>query len=581
MFNLLKSGVSVLAQAAQEVAEELNRPSNAPAGRGAQRRPLEDDGQAVFLGSEGRLVLCGFPHKQLATEVFREDRSLRPFSSPAALRDVLKARFPSPATQILVWNLSGIKYAYEDLDGNIIEYDFPARPILPFAALVEVANAINSWLASSKDNVAVVHDISGRRAAVVAACAMELTSYYIKETALRSVANEMGPSGNALVASQLRYFDYFCISRRPDSAFNADKRLRIDRVIINGVPDYSSESKLAISPDLGFCWPYLKVIDSKGQCIYSSPLADRAVFARDISFSVVPDHPVIVSSDVMLRFFHSKAHESPKGTDVPMFAVSFHVGFVTDVVLRFTFQEIDGTAKSPRFPKDMFIDVIFSENLDAPLVQAEVAKQKATMMQLAAESKQQGEGLDTLDQELEALDLGDVDVNQTSDEAFDFLTSPSSSRPASTVQPSKPPVVANDDGNIHTEPSSTRNDHEMDSVSKSELKSEVESPKKRADEDEERKVQTPKISGAVQSPKATSVESTPPKSVTVTPKDQPPVSAIKKVEAEEDTLEVAPVPPSPLDLNRGDSVLKEIEAALNEDDFAVEDFDISELDDAE
>jgi len=352
MLNLLRSSANTLVAAAQDVADELNKHS--------QQENSKLEGEAICLGSEGRLVLCGFPDRKLAGEIYREDRSLRPFSSPFMLKKFLLSTFPDVSTEFVVWNLSGKQYAYEELDGKIVEYDFPSRPILPFSVLVEVSTAIQSFLNAEKTNVTVIHDISGRRAAVVAACVMEMMEYYAPRTSLRAVATEMGKCGNALVASQVRYYEYFCASRNKES-FDPSRKLLLQRVIVNGIPDFSSDNKLAPTRDLALCRPYMKIVDQKGNEIGLSSPNPKQILGEDASFSLTPTQSVTVSGDILIRFFHKR--DMPQ-SDLAIFAVCFNVGFVNDVVLRFSLNDIDGTLKNPRFPKDIFVDVIFSDCID-------------------------------------------------------------------------------------------------------------------------------------------------------------------------------------------------------------------------
>lgn len=252
---------------------------------------------------------------------------------------------------------------------RIIEYDFPSRPIPPFAALLELAGAIHAWLESDDNNVAVVHDLSGRRAAIVVACALELSKTLPPRQALDAVTKKMGRPGSALVASQLRYFDYFCALHDKTlpywKSFDDKKQLRIQRIIVNGVPDFAHETKLSPNRDTASCSPYFEAYDGAGNILGSTkPLSP--VFGRDVSFSLVPSTPLTLMGDVMLRFFHHRLGEE----SFPMFAVAFHTGFVSDIVLRFMFHEIDGAAKNPRFPKDMFVDVILFPDLEHDVVKA-------------------------------------------------------------------------------------------------------------------------------------------------------------------------------------------------------------------
>ena len=343
MLDFFRSSANTFVTVAKEVAHELNQP---------EKRNLS--GQVFFFGKGKRLVLSGFPEKKYLSEKYREDRSLVPFSNPLELKTELFNAYGFECN-LVVWNLSGKKYAYEDFKGQIIEYDFPARAIPPLFVLAEIVNAINTWLNSAEPNVAMVHDISGRRAAIIIACVLELTGDCSPDSGLASVVNEIGHVGSALVPSQIRYFDYFC-KLQAKEGFELNKKLLLQRIIVNGVPDYANENGLSISPDEASCRPFLKIFDASGKELDCTDPPESPVFGREQSFTLLPSKTLCLSGDIVLRVFHRFGDNR---TDVAMFALSFHVDFVRDVILRFSVNEIDGTAKNPRFCKDMFIDIIF------------------------------------------------------------------------------------------------------------------------------------------------------------------------------------------------------------------------------
>jgi hypothetical protein len=413
----------------------------------------------------------------------------------------------------------------------------------------------------------VIHDISGRRAAVVAACALEYTGYYPKETSLRATATEMGRAGDALVASQIRYFEYFCISRRLNTIYKPDKQLRLERVIVNGVPDFSNDSKLAANQDAAFCVPYVRIIDSAGKELDASLPPSKAVYGTENFFGMTPtNRRLILQGDIMLRFFHHKQ----KDPDVAMFAISFHVGFVTDVVLRFTIAEIDGTSKNPRFPRDMFIDVIFSEHIDQSDMASELPVQtEVGERPYVEESIDIGEEDFTksaLMRELEALEDESL-VDAAGDEELQGFESNSSTPGATVVFVTNPSPVESPDADNQLE---TTHSEVTETVST--RGSEVEHSEgsaliaKRENESKdifEVQHQNP-IVGKYLNEKTILGEQ----------------SAVS-LELLMSPLKKDIVPPSPITMERGDSVLKEIEAALEEDeDFAVDDFDLSELEDS-
>ena len=337
--------------------------------------------QIAFLPGpfRGRLVVCGFPSANVRGA--RADRSLAPLKDPAELALWIKSRFP-PAPKFVVWNLAGVAYDTAPLDGNVVEYDFPGRPIPPLQVLVEIAVAVHAWLVKDETNVAVVHDLSGRRAAIVAACALELARPINAESALHAlVVPALGAVGRALVPSQHRYYDYFCSLRRadvsteppPPNASADETRMKpvespaftVLRVIVNGVPVYES----------GGCRPVLHVLDRDGN-VSGEAEGPALVPGWEGSFSLsflskdpaaTPRKPTVIQGDVMLRLFH-EIDNGPNGHKLaPVFAVAFHTGFVKrdQLVMRFSANDVDGAATNARVPPDLFLDVILAEGVVA------------------------------------------------------------------------------------------------------------------------------------------------------------------------------------------------------------------------
>lgn len=351
MLGLLKQASDTLRAAAQNVADEFNQHQN-------EQKPPLLLGEVEFFGKGGRIVLSGFPELEVIMGSFRPERSLRPFASPEDLLEVITTRFSRP--NVVVWNLSGKKYNYEELQGQIIEYDFPARPIPPFSALKEIAGAIRTWIDEDDSNVAVIHDISGRRSATVVACVLEMFAHYPRETGMRVVTSQLGPAGKSLVGSQIRYHTYFCDYLANPEA-DRSKELYVQRVIMNGVPDFTYPDKLSTSDNEASCVPFMRILNSTGLELGASDVPTSPVCRLDESISFVPARPTRVQGDIIIRFFHRHLGVE-EATEVAMFALCFHVGFVREMVLRFKYSEIDGTKWNPRFLKTMFVDVILSES---------------------------------------------------------------------------------------------------------------------------------------------------------------------------------------------------------------------------
>jgi hypothetical protein len=307
-----------------------------------------------------RLVICGFPGGGGAGSAAPPDRSLRALESPAKLREWLDKHFPQ--SHFVVWNLSGQTYDYETaLGGKVVVYSFPAHPVPPLAALVEIATSVRDWVCSGGTNVAVLHDLSGRRSAVVGACALQLTTTtnHARRT-LAEILLPLGHVGRALVPTQRRFYEYFVKSLDNGGGVKhiPSPKLVLARVIVNGIPDFYSSNggENALRP-------VLKVLSASNEVVGETRSGE--VHKDDLSFNLTPVtaddkggyRPTSVQGDVLLRMYHHQKEEM-----VTICAIGFHTGFVDDTLsLRFLASEVDGAVGNARFPAEFFVDVFFAK----------------------------------------------------------------------------------------------------------------------------------------------------------------------------------------------------------------------------
>lgn len=338
---MLSFVANTLLSAAQDVAQELNKST----------ATISRHSLCVF---DRQLVLCGLPahhqHQQFGKEL-HPLRSMQPFDGPENLKLELDRAFPrsedAEEPVYFAWNLSGVSWDASFCE--VIEYDYPSRPIPPLAALVEICKAMHQFLEANPRHVAIVHDLSGRRSAVVAACVLVLRGKGVG--ALDHVCAAMGNVGTALVASQHRYFAYFCEQHSGNTSGEAGQ-VALKRIIVNGVPDFAPPHS---QTDVR-CEPYFKVYDALGKELGGSD--KQVVSQNDASFVMVPKTSnVPLQGDILVRVF--------SGEGSAMFAFAFHTGFLEvesghgGGVLRLALDELDGTLNNRRFPQDMFVDLVF------------------------------------------------------------------------------------------------------------------------------------------------------------------------------------------------------------------------------
>ncbi|KAH9251143.1 hypothetical protein BASA81_011042 [Batrachochytrium salamandrivorans] len=333
---MLSFVANTLLSAAQDVAQELNKST----------APISRHSLCVF---DGRLVLCGLPARNPEPQQHGKElhplRSMQPFDGPENLKLKLDQTFPRTEEEeepvYFTWNLSGMPWDASFCE--VIEYDFPSRPIPPLAALVEICKAMHQFLEANPRHIAIVHDLSGRRSAVVVACVLVLRGKGLG--ALDHVCAAMGNVGNALVASQRRYFAYFCEQHSSSEV----RQVALKRIIVNGVPNFTNHQGIR-------CEPYFKAYDALGKELGGSD--KQVVSQNDASFVMVPKTSnVPLQGDILVRVFSGEGNA--------MFAFAFHTSFLEmesgggGGVLRLALDELDGTLNNKRFPQDMFVDLVF------------------------------------------------------------------------------------------------------------------------------------------------------------------------------------------------------------------------------
>ncbi|GBG30855.1 CDK5 and ABL1 enzyme substrate 1 [Hondaea fermentalgiana] len=330
----------------------------------------EDDLLANFSGKrvrsicpvseDGRLVVTGFLGDDPAVKIPNTAKAL----ARVRLADLHAqiAHRHGPGTSMTIWNLSGERYEYGDAE--VIEHNFGIHPAPPLATLQRLVREITACLRDDARQVAIIHDLSGRRSAVVAACCLlALEEDLSAQEALAKIGNALGGPGQALVPSQIRYIEYFSQLSVDNKECTLGCPQRLERIIVNGIPDYVNAS--GSGPQVPVkCRPFAKVILGTETVAGTRP---GPIFTpEDLCFSLVPLVPgkkssapagVVVRGDVLVRVYH--ADEQTQRT-TPMFALAFHTGFVQDGVLRAQAVEIDGAKDNGRFPPSFFVDLIFT-----------------------------------------------------------------------------------------------------------------------------------------------------------------------------------------------------------------------------
>lgn len=116
---------------------------------------------------DSRLVLCGFPGDATLMKLPPPHRCFAPFPLVE-----LAAFVKQEGKPFLVFNLSGHVYDYNCIQDQVVAYSLHDNPAPPFHLLLELVDSVKGWIQSMSDNLAIVHDVSGRRSIVVAICVL-------------------------------------------------------------------------------------------------------------------------------------------------------------------------------------------------------------------------------------------------------------------------------------------------------------------------------------------------------------------------------------------------------------------------
>lgn len=157
----------------------------------------------------------------------------------------------------MVWNLSEHSYQAEIFSTQVIDYIFIGYPNPPLEVLFALCNSIKAWLDTDPDNIAVIHCQATRcRSIMILACflAWNNSQFETSTAALGNLCKTLKLNISELMfPSQLRYMEYVdrilngerVIDKQP-----VTKRITIDRIILNGIPDIEKGDGPCIRPYL-------------------------------------------------------------------------------------------------------------------------------------------------------------------------------------------------------------------------------------------------------------------------------------------------------------------------------------------
>lgn len=308
----------------------------------------------------------------------------------AAVCHLLEKRHGSG--NVMIWNLSEVTTYHEhaagvlDRVGPVLAFSFPGSPAPPLGLWLQLLLSMEKWLQASKDNVAVVHCLTGkgRTSTVLAAFLCWMAEAGFEKTNMKSALEYIAQCKKMSVEvltipSQRRYAQYF--TNMLEGIRPSQPPLVLKRIIMSEAPkfalgppirkkkdgDASSSGKddgtdqVGENKDRMGCAPYLQIFQS-GKLLHT--VAATLNYQQEpevLPFCQVADGSIafhveqVIQGDVLVRCRHLSHSTKQK---ISMFRAAFHTGYAPPNVLRFTKPQLDGACNDPRFPDDFFVDLI-------------------------------------------------------------------------------------------------------------------------------------------------------------------------------------------------------------------------------
>lgn len=354
--------------------------------------PLRDE------NGRGRIIAMGFPAEGLSTA----------WRNP--LSEVRRFLELNHLNRYRVYNLcseNGFHSSLEKFGDRCQHFGFDDRNPCPLEMIAPFCRDVHSWLGKDEGNVAALHCRAGKgRTGMMISCYLLHAYHYrhsssnsssdlgggldpsgrdegssssgkvgcrIAEEALTTFGNDRTKNGRGVtIPSQMRYVGYY---QRVLEGFDVKpKSYRIERVKLNGVPDFAS---LAAG---GGCDPFLRVTEAtfdpsavavKKNVVYDQRKRTKGKIVKHYGKSKdgaieldCSHHDVIVCGDVKLSIYHQEL-SWPKSKKSEMCRVWFHTAFLEgggECSLSLGKTEIDRASKDkkskvfdPSFGMDIFL----------------------------------------------------------------------------------------------------------------------------------------------------------------------------------------------------------------------------------
>jgi len=197
------------------------------------------DAEVVYITD--RIITMGHPAMQSNT-----DGDITSQRKLAAVGHLLQKRH---AGKYMVWNLSEVEYDSSVLEDQVLLHYFPGSPSPPLGLLLKLIFSMESWLKADKENVAVLHCLTGKgRTSTVLACFLCWTGEtgFTRDpmAALEYIAlcKRSDNVDRLTIPSQRRYIGYF--SNMLDGVRPHQPPLILRRIIMSEAPKVRKKKKI-------------------------------------------------------------------------------------------------------------------------------------------------------------------------------------------------------------------------------------------------------------------------------------------------------------------------------------------------
>ncbi|XP_053117977.1 tensin-3 isoform X3 [Hemicordylus capensis] len=250
----------------------------------------------------------------------------------------------------LVLNLSEKRYDLAKLNPKIMDVGWPDLHAPPLNKVCTICKAMESWLNSDSQRVAVIHCRGGKgRIGVVISSYMHFTNVSASaDQALDRFAMKkfFDDKVSALMQpSQKRYVQFLSGLLSGSVKMNTTP-LFLHYVILHGIPSFDAG---------GVCRPFLKLYQAM-QPVYTSGV--YSVGPENQSKICIAIEPAqLLKGDIMLKCYHKKYRSATR--DI-IFRLQFHTGAVQGHGLIFSKGDLDNASTDDRFPDYGKVEMVFS-----------------------------------------------------------------------------------------------------------------------------------------------------------------------------------------------------------------------------